>query len=178
MNPEVSLARPGAGVVRRVLRNRLFLPAGLFQAACGAIFIWDVVSDRFEIGPQTYLEILGIAALALGAWLSLREHARLVERGRRMEAALRAATGAFQQVIERHFDEWGLTPAERDVALLMMKGASIAEIAAMRNTREGTVRAQNAAIYRKAGVSSRAELLGLLIDELVAGLEVPALAIS
>jgi len=47
--------------------------------------------------------------------------------------------------------------SERDVALLSIKGVSISEIADMRQTRVGTIKAQNAAIYRKSGVSNRAE---------------------
>ena len=37
----------------------------------------------------------------------------------------------------------------------------------MRNTREGTVKAQNAAVYRKAGVSGRPQLLSLFIEDLM-----------
>jgi hypothetical protein len=59
------------------------------------------------------------------------------------------------------------------VALLGIKGAPIAEIAALRNTREGTIKAQNAAIYRKAGVSGRADLISLIVEELVGGLRFP-----
>ena len=78
------------------------------------------------------------------------------------------ASGAFARVIEEHFDTWGLSASERDVAMLAIKGLSIAEIAALRNTKEGTVKAQNAAVYRKAGVSGRLQLLSLFIEELLA----------
>jgi DNA-binding NarL/FixJ family response regulator len=52
---------------------------------------------------------------------------------------------------------------------LSIKGLSIADIAAARSTREGTVKAQLNAIYGKAGVAGRHQLLGLFIDELVDG---------
>ena len=71
------------------------------------------------------------------------------------------------QVIEERFQNWALTPAERDVALFSIKGLSTAEIADLRNTSEGTVKAQTNAIYRKAGVSGRSQLLSLFIDELM-----------
>lgn len=61
----------------------------------------------------------------------------------------------------------GLTPAERDVALFALKGFSLAEIAAFRATSEGTVKAQTNAIYRKAGVSGRTQLLSLFVDDLI-----------
>ena len=63
--------------------------------------------------------------------------------------------------------EWGLSPAERDVALFAIKGLSTSEIAALRTTSEGTVKAQTAAIYRKAGVSGRPQLLSLFIEDLL-----------
>jgi DNA-binding CsgD family transcriptional regulator len=71
------------------------------------------------------------------------------------------------------FEDWGLTAAERDVALFALKGLSIAEIADLRQTSQGTVKAQTNAIYRKAGVSGRPQLLSLFVDELM---DSPALA--
>ncbi|MBM9594902.1 helix-turn-helix transcriptional regulator [Rhodobacteraceae bacterium MCCB 386] len=85
----------------------------------------------------------------------------------RAEAALRAASGAFMELMQERFVEWRLTPAERDVALFAIKGLSTAEIAALRKTSEGTVKAQTNAIYRKAGVSGRSQLLSLFIDDLM-----------
>jgi DNA-binding CsgD family transcriptional regulator len=76
--------------------------------------------------------------------------------------------------MEESFARWGLTPSERDVALLSIKGLSVAEIAAMRSTQAGTVKAQCAAVYRKAGVNSRAELLSLFIDDLMGDLPLAA----
>ena len=60
-----------------------------------------------------------------------------------------------------------LTPSERDVALFAIKGMSTAEIASLRSTSEGTVKAQTNAIYRKAGVSGRSQLLSLFIEDLM-----------
>jgi DNA-binding CsgD family transcriptional regulator len=42
-----------------------------------------------------------------------------------------------------------------------------ADIAQSRGTSEGTVRAQTAAVYRKAGVKGRAQLFGLFIEDLI-----------
>ena len=53
------------------------------------------------------------------------------------------------------------------MALFAIKGMSTLEIAALRNTSEGTVKAQTNAIYRKAGVSGRSQLLSLFIDDLM-----------
>ncbi len=150
-------------------RRALFLLSAAMQIGCGAIFLADVIAEWHEMTPHTWLEFCGVLALATGAGISLREYRLLLRRNRRVETALDAASGAFQQAVERHFEIWGLSAAERDVALLTIKGASIPEIAAMRATREGTVRAQNASIYRKVGVSSRSELISAAIEDLIAG---------
>lgn len=110
-------------------------------------------------------------ALIIGASVTLAQYRDLLRRNTKIERELGAASGAFQEVIEQHFDAWKLTEAERDVALLSIKGVAIADIATMRQTRGGTIKAQGAAIYRKAGVSSRAELVSVMIEELIAGLE-------
>jgi DNA-binding CsgD family transcriptional regulator len=90
-----------------------------------------------------------------------------LRRTREAEKALRAASGAFMELVDEHFETWGLTAAERDVALFALKGMSIAEIASLRQTSQGTVKAQTNAIYRKAGVSGRPQLLSLFVDELL-----------
>ena len=70
-------------------------------------------------------------------------------------------------MLEDLFAEWHLTPAECDVAIFAIKGFSTHEMATLRGVSEGTIKAQTAAIYRKAGVSGRPQLLSLFIDGLV-----------
>ncbi len=59
-------------------------------------------------------------------------------------------------------------------ALFALKGFSIAEIAALRDTSEGTVKAQTNAIYRKAGVSGRPQFLSLFVEDLMGDAVRPA----
>ena len=56
------------------------------------------------------------------------------------------------------------------MALAAIKGSSIAEIARMRGTKDGTIKAQLNAIYRKAGVTGRPQLISFFIDEMVDGI--------
>ncbi|MEX3007461.1 helix-turn-helix transcriptional regulator [Hoeflea sp. TYP-13] len=93
---------------------------------------------------------------------------RVLSRHKRTDELLQAATGAFFELVQQYFDDWDLTPSERDVALLSIKGLMISEIAQLRNTKLGTIKAQCASIYRKAGVSGRPQLLSLFLDELIA----------
>lgn len=146
----------------------------LVQVGCAAFFVSDILSsvigfrsepiswrarELIEIGAALGL-VLGVLAGALVLRLSLRNQHRAEER-------LRLASGAFMDMVVAKFAEWNLTPAETDVALFIVKGMSTAEIAGLRSVSEGTVKAQTNAIYRKAGVGGRAQLLSLFIDELV-----------
>jgi len=75
------------------------------------------------------------------------------------------------EAIDRQFLAWKLTEAERDVGLLILKGLSLKEIAAVRVTSERTIRAQARAIYAKAGLSGRAALSAFFLEDLLAPIE-------
>jgi len=114
-----------------------------------------------------FVQIGAALGLLLGVVVGAVVLRRIRRRTERAETALRAASGAFMEVLEERFLLWGLTPAERDVALFAMKGLTTQEIASLRNTSEGTVKAQTNAIYRKADVGGRPQLLSVFIDELM-----------
>ncbi|MDP2315348.1 MAG: LuxR C-terminal-related transcriptional regulator [Pseudomonadota bacterium] len=84
----------------------------------------------------------------------------------RWEAQARAAVRAFAEAVDTEFDHWQLTASERDVALLLLKGMSMKDIASARGTSERTVRQQAATVYAKAGVEGRAELASYFLDAL------------
>lgn len=69
--------------------------------------------------------------------------------------------------IERQFDRWQLSPAEAEVALLMLKGLSHKQIAEIRGVSEATVRQQARAIYKKADVAGKHELLAFFLEDLM-----------
>ena len=155
---------------------------GLFalQAFCAVFFGLDAVLDWLGLEAETGLREIdsfefGVAfALIVGLGFTYREIRQAMDREKRLRDQIRAASGEFSALLEEHFRDWGLSRAERDVALLAIKGMSIAEIAALRQTKEGTVKAQNAAVYRKAGVSGRHQLLTYFIEEMMAEAQVPA----
>lgn len=150
------------------------------QVLCASFFLADVTADLFgwrgllDGIDHHKLEGVLVAALGLSIGLTAIEIRRLLTRQGKVEAQLKAASGAFLELLQTHFEAWRLTPSESDVALLAIKGFSIAEIAALRHTKEGTVKAQCNAIYSKAGVNSRSQLLSLFIEELMSDRLVPA----
>ncbi|MCC5990980.1 MAG: helix-turn-helix transcriptional regulator [Rhodobacteraceae bacterium] len=147
----------------------------LVQAVGALFFISDIAMSVMGIRRQPIdwrlremMEIGAAVALVIGLIMSAVLLMQSQIRLGRAEAQLRRASAAFMELLEDSFAEWGLTPAERDVAFFVLKGFSTQEVARFRNTSEGTVKAQTNAIYRKAGVSGRGQLMSLFIDDLIA----------
>ena len=134
---------------------------------------WRSGHVLFELG------LIG-AALATSVWLwrnwrraataatalrhSLAE--RQAERDAWRERAAESLSG-LGLAVGRQFRDWGLTPAEQEVALLLLKGRSHKEIAAATGRSERTVRQHAVAAYGKAGVGGRAELAAFFLGDLV-----------
>jgi len=89
------------------------------------------------------------------------------EDARRQSEEARHLLEGLGQEIERQFQAWGLTAAEREVAHLMLKGLRHKEIAGLRNTSERTVRQQALAIYKKAGLEGRTDLAAFFLEDLL-----------
>ena len=70
--------------------------------------------------------------------------------------------------IDRQLDAWALTRAEKEIALLLLKGLSHKQVAAARSVGETTVRQQARAIYHKANVDGRHDLAAYFLEGLLA----------
>ncbi|HSE65466.1 MAG TPA: helix-turn-helix transcriptional regulator [Gemmatimonadales bacterium] len=160
---------------------RLPLTALLVAIVAGGIV--DLVLDA----PETWLSVHVIyelaligAALALTAWLwrgwwraersagvlrrTLAE--RQAERDAWRARAERALEG-MGRAVDEQFRAWQLTPAEREVALLLLKGHGHKQIAAATGRSERTVRQHAVAVYQKSGLQGRAELAAFFLEDLV-----------
>ena len=153
-------------------RLRFTIAVTLLQVVAAVFFVADSVIDVWMPPARlpsalSWLEI-GIAlalmaGITLGALLTRRQ---FLEAGER-ERIIAVARGAIAEVITDRFAEWSLTAAESDVALFALKGFTIAEIARLRGSAEGTIRAQLSQVYSKAGVSSQALLMASFFEELL-----------
>lgn len=160
---------------RDALRRPIFIFAiFVLQALSAIFFVSDILSSRigFTTRPLPWelrelMEVWAALGLVIGLILGGVLLRGAIKDRHAAEARLQRASGAFMDLLAQRFDEWGLTPAEKDVALFAIKGLSTAEIAVLRATSEGTVKAQTNAIYRKADVTGRAQLLSLFIDDLM-----------
>lgn len=157
------------------MKGKYVLAAVLaIQVLCAVFFVGQILASvlGIPVGPidwQLYelIEIGAALGLTVGVVVGFIALRQAQARSVKAEEALRLARSAFQDVLNEHFDAWGLTPAERDVALFAIKGFSTQDMANLRGVSEGTIKAQTAAIYRKAGVSGRPQLLSLFIDNLI-----------
>ena len=71
----------------------------------------------------------------------------------------------LSHVISQQFDDWQLTASEKDVGWLLLKGLSLKEIAAIRDTLEKTVRQQASSIYKKTSLSGRHAFSAWFIED-------------
>ena len=101
----------------------------------------------FALEVFEWTVILGAAAAA--AWLAVTlrsvradqsamrdDLARAVDLGPEWRAQHGAALEDLSGAISRQFDVWGLTPAEAEIAGLMLKGVALRDIARLRQTSE------------------------------------------
>ncbi|MBL9050550.1 MAG: helix-turn-helix transcriptional regulator [Tabrizicola sp.] len=151
---------------RQTAALSLFL---VVQTLGTVFFVGDVIGDLREDPTSTHFifEAIVTAALVLGILFGTFALRRTIELLRAQDQALEVARGALADVIDRQFQAWSLTPAERDVAFLALKGLDVAEIADLRGAAQGTVRAQLTRIYSKAGVSGRAQFAAFFVEDLL-----------
>jgi DNA-binding NarL/FixJ family response regulator len=138
-------------------------------------------SERQDAGMHAAIELTLMAIAVIAAsffwyrFVALRRRERVLagdldravaesDRWRREANDVLRGLGA---AIDTQFARWELSSAEREVALLLLKGLAHKEIAEVRQTSERTVRQQANAVYRKAGISGRAELSAFFLEDLL-----------
>jgi DNA-binding CsgD family transcriptional regulator len=134
----------------------------------------DVILQLVEIVPLMVVAA-GVVVLARNV-IRQRDEQRLLIRelevarlqGQRWRTESRALLDGLGHAIEVQFGRWNLTDAEGEVALLLLKGLSLKEIAAVRGTTERTIRTQARALYAKAGLTGRAALSAFFLEDLLA----------
>ncbi len=165
----------------RLFEHRLLI-AGYFTL-CTVFLVGDPLLDLQ--GGESLLHILVETSMAslimLGVLVIVWDMRQERKRRRRLEADLLDAhsdvarwrqeaqelLAGLGTAIDRQFQRWGLTPAERDVGILLLKGLSHKEVADIRKTSERTVRQQARELYRKADVGGRAELSAWFLEDLL-----------
>lgn len=164
--------------------TRLLLLIGLIACVILGLSAIDLLREPIippfaEVAIDLAEKLMLVTAMAAVAWtvhglIDLRADqealsnniARSVAQGDAWRAQRRDEIEALGKAIEEQFRKWRLTVAEIDVAGLMLKGMSLKEIAIARDTSEATIRQQAQSIYRKSGLSGRAELAAYFLESL------------
>jgi DNA-binding CsgD family transcriptional regulator len=115
-----------------------------------AIFLW-MAGSQAERSLRRTREALASHESELERW---RVRARRLLRG-------------LGEEIDEQMRSWGLSPAEREIALFLLKGYSTKEIAAQLGKSERTVRQQCSAVYKRSGLGGRAELSAFFLEDLL-----------
>lgn len=141
----------------------------LLQGASAIFFVGDVWTEILYAGFVTHTVLEGMATIALifGVVLGGLEIFRISRRATEAGQHLQRARAEFSELVRQRFAQWSLTSAEAEVALLQLKGFDIAEIAELRKTANGTVRAQLSHIYEKSGHPSRGRFVSSFLDILI-----------
>ena len=85
----------------------------------------------------------------------------------RWRASAQHALEGLARAIDDQFAAWHLTPTEREISLLLLKGYGHKQIAALTGRSERTVRQHAGAAYEKAGLAGRAELSAFFLRDLM-----------
>jgi DNA-binding CsgD family transcriptional regulator len=135
----------------------------------------DRISAHILLEIVTILAAVAMAGAVWSGWWrtersvrGLRETLRLrVDERDAWRSSARRAVDGLAEAIDRQFLGWGLTPAEREIAFLLLRGHPHKQIAQATGRSERTVRQHAGSVYQKAGMSSRAELSAYFLGDLI-----------
>jgi DNA-binding CsgD family transcriptional regulator len=137
----------------------------------------DLLLELVDILPVV-LTSVGVVLLFRVTQRQREEHIQVIRdlelaraQGQRWRAEARSHLDGLGVAIESQFSRWNLTEAEREVALLLLKGLSHKETAQVRGVSERTVREQSRSIYAKAGLTGRTALSAFFLEDLLAPIE-------
>jgi len=132
----------------------------------GGMFLAGLVGAA--VMARRLMRVLRAARTAREKAASLADRLKVTEaEAIRWRTEARDLLTGLGSALDRQFERWALSPAEKEVALLLLKGLSHKEIAEVRSITEATTRQQARAIYRKAGLSGRNDLAAFFLEDLL-----------
>lgn len=160
---------------KRKRLNRFAFAIIFLQILCAGFFLVDITIELLHLRstPQSwtaheFMEVAAVLGSLFGILCAYLVWMLLKQRIDEMEKLTNFLSGNFSHYIEEEFRRWALSDSEESVAWGVMKGYSNKEIAEMRGTSEGTVKAQTAAVFKKAGVNNRQQFISNFIEDLIA----------
>ena len=138
--------------------------------AATLFFAFDIIVDlvaKDESWMHLFVESIVFLAISTVLFQELRRLRQL--KAELSEERIRTArlSGELLAVMRDQFAQWGLSPSESEIALLLIKGLSMKEIAEARRVKEKTIRQQATSVYAKSGYAGRHELAAHFIEDLM-----------
>lgn len=138
--------------------------------AATLFFAFDIIVDldaKDESWLHLFVESIVFLAISTVLFQELRRLRQL--KAELSEERIRTArlSGELLAVMRDQFAQWGLSPSESEIALLLIKGLSMKEIAEARQVKEKTIRQQATSVYAKSGYAGRHELAAHFIEDLM-----------
>ena len=137
----IALCLGAAGLVVGMAVLDITIEADGFDAAD---FAFELLDRAVSVGAMAAVAwaIVTLRDVRADQSILRRDVAVAIARGAEWRTANDAALGDLAGAVRRQFEAWGLTPAEADIAGLMLKGTSLRDIARVRRTSETTIRQQ------------------------------------
>lgn len=132
----------------------------------GAILIVALLSAAF-VGRKLILVARGAKAAQAEVRALAGQLAKTTADAEQWRSDARSLVCGLSQAIDEQFARWQLSPAEKEVGLLLLKGLSHREIAELRSVTEATARQQARSVYKKAGLSGRHDLAAFFLEDLM-----------
>ena len=142
----------------------------IILASAIAFFAYDIVADFLDDSEgllHILIESLIFLAISTVLLAELRRVSRLKLEVLKERDKTARLSGELLAVMRSQFANWGLSPSESEVALLLIKGLSMKEISLGRQVKEKTVRQQASSVYAKSGYAGRHELVAHFIEDLM-----------
>lgn len=95
------------------------------------------------------------------------ELAKTTAEAERWRSQVKDVMRGLGAAIDEQFDRWQLSPAEKEVGLLLLKGLSHKDVAEARSVTEATARQQARGLYKKAGLTGRHDLAAFFLEDLM-----------
>ncbi|MBW2160352.1 MAG: response regulator transcription factor [Deltaproteobacteria bacterium] len=166
-----------AGVLVAFLTVAVLAAIDIFSDLREGTTVSHVVSESgvFLVGLLGSIFIVRRLVLTLrGARAARREVLELAKRlvateaeANRWRSEARDLVNGLAAALDQQFDRWALSPAEKETALLLLKGLSHKEVAKVRSVSEATARQQARAVYKKGGLSGRHDLAAFFLEDLM-----------
>lgn len=161
----------------------IFVVASLFFLFISAASIADLRHDMLDHLSYTHMliEIFTLIIALSGSAFFIFRTLRLFQQNSKLKVELAAEFSqrkSFQEkamlysnglykAIEDEFNKWDLTPVEREIGILILKGLSIKEMSLAQGSSDKTIQHHCTSIYKKSGLKGRTELSAYFLEDLL-----------